>query len=368
MTPARSPTPQPQLARAVRLGPVPRLSVVIVNYCQWVNTLRLIRQLHRSACVAGGAAEVLVIDNHSPTHPRTVTLRRRRHVSLRRWRRNRGFARAANEGIRLSRGDWLLFLNPDTTVEPGFLDNVIALAERTAADVGLVGLRLRDADGAVQASAGPFPRLASTLLRLLLPRKRRKYGGATDWVTGCGLLARRQCLAELQGFDPAFFLYYEDVDLCRRAVAAGWSVRHEPSPALVHHRPLHGRPVAPHVRLFARHALLTYAGHHWPRWQARFLAWLVGWEAWLRGRFARWRGDGRAAWVFRELSRLAAELARGGADAAQRRLRRVARRMEVRRASPTVHRDPHSQPSGPAAPVPGDGDAAHAPANADSRR
>jgi N-acetylglucosaminyl-diphospho-decaprenol L-rhamnosyltransferase len=368
MNPARSPTDGPQLTRDTPLGPAPRLSVVLVNYCQWVNTLRLVRQLHRSACVTRGAVEVLVVDNHSPTHPRTVTLRRRKHVALRRWRRNRGFARAANEGFRLSRGDWLLFLNPDTTVAAGFLDEVLALVERTPADAGIVGLGLRDVDGTVQASAGPFPRLSTTLLGLLRPRRLRKYGGPADWVTGCGLLARRACLQQLGGFDPTYFLYYEDVDLCRRAAADGWAVGHEATPALVHHHPLHGRPVAPHVRLFARHALLTYASRHWPRWQATLLAWLIGWEAWVRGVVARWRGERRAAWVFRESGQLAGELRRGDAEAALRRVRRVARRVEVRRASPTVRCDPQPQPPGPAAPLPGERDALRPAADAGPRR
>src|SRR5262249_8190845 len=159
--------------------------------------------------------------------------------------------RAANEGLRLSRGDWILLLNPDTTVATDFLDNLFTLLDRLAAPtearVGIVGLGLRDADGKAQPSGGPFPPLSATLLRLLLPRRLRKYGGAASWVTGCGLLARRACLQELGGFDPDFFLYYEDVDLCRRATAAGWVVRQESTPALVHHRPLHGRPVAAHL-------------------------------------------------------------------------------------------------------------------------
>src|SRR4051812_38748887 len=108
MTPARRQAERPQISPVRPPGEAPRLSVVIINYCQWGNTLRLVRQLHRSAAVRGGAVEVLVVDNHPPTPPLTATLRRRRHVSVRRWRRNRGFARAANEGLRLGRGEWVL--------------------------------------------------------------------------------------------------------------------------------------------------------------------------------------------------------------------------------------------------------------------
>src|SRR5882724_2400013 len=99
----------------------PVLSVVIVNYRQWRNTARLTRQLLDSAAGRAGAAEVVVVDNHSRAHPLRRKLRRTEGVSLRRFGRNRGFARGVNEGCRLSRGAWLLLLNPDVTVPPGFL-------------------------------------------------------------------------------------------------------------------------------------------------------------------------------------------------------------------------------------------------------
>jgi GT2 family glycosyltransferase len=150
-------------------------------------------------------------------------------------------------------------------------------------------------------------------------------------VTGCCLLLRRACLEDLGGLDEDFFLYYEDVDLCQRARARGWSVWYEPGLRVVHHRPLHGRPVPAHLRVLTRHALLTYAAKHWPRWQTRVLAGIVGVEAWLRRRAAGWRRDADAARLFGDLAHMAADLGRGRSDAAGRRLRRVVRREEYRR-------------------------------------
>src|ERR1700724_852752 len=94
-----------------------------------------------------------------PFHPLGPRLRRADGVSLRRWRSNRGFARAVNEGCRLSRGDWLLLLNPDMTLEPGFLDKALYRAEelvRANPEAGIVGFGLANADGSRQLSAGPF--------------------------------------------------------------------------------------------------------------------------------------------------------------------------------------------------------------------
>src|SRR5262245_14326977 len=225
-----SPLPLSPPSRPVLHHDEPSLSVVIVNYRSWEDTARLVGQLRRSQALRTGAGEVMIVDNGSPGHPLRARLRRTEGVSLRCWGKNRGFARAVNEGVRLSRGQWVLLLNPDVTVADDFLDDVQALAERTPATVGIVGLGLRDRDGRPQGSAGPFPSFIGTLLGLLRPRAWRKYyhstqASAVDWVSGCGLLVRRQVLAELDGLDPAFFLYYEDVDLCRRARSRGWEVR-----------------------------------------------------------------------------------------------------------------------------------------------
>ena len=362
---ALSPVSSPSaLSRAVpRVGVgSPRLSVVLVNYRQWDDTERLVRQLLSMACVARGAAEIVIVDNHSPAHPVLAGLRRCPGVSVRRWSRNRGFARAANEGCRLSRGGWLLLLNPDMSVPAGFLDQVLEAAECWSAEeprAGILGFQLCHTDGSLQRSAGPFPTLAGTLARLALPRAWRKYllrpgerRRPVPWVSGCCLLVRQECFADLGGFDPEFFLYYEDVDLCRRAWARGWSVWYEPALTLIHHQPLHTRRVPAHLRLVTRHALLTYAGKHWPRWQVRLLAAVVRGEAHCR-RLLAWRvGDRAAGDVFADLAAVALDLARARRRAARRRLRHVIRREEGQFASEPVSGDPHPQPARPAAGVP----------------
>jgi N-acetylglucosaminyl-diphospho-decaprenol L-rhamnosyltransferase len=308
----------------------PTLSVIVVNYCQWHGTAGLVRNLTATS----RAVEVVLVDNHSPGHPLVRRLRRWPGVSLRRWRRNQGFARAVNEGFRLSRGDWLLLLNPDVTLPANFADSLLALIQDNAARdprAGIIGLQLRNADGSVQGSWGRFPTLVSSVARLVLPRSRRKYqppgqrGRAVDWVTGCCLLVRRDCLQQLRGLDEAFFLYYEDVDLCRRARQQGWAVWYEPRLAVVHHRPLHSRPVGPLLRLLTRHALLTYAARHWPYWQRLLLTGLVGIESLLRRAWTAWHGDQAGAALFGQLALLALDMVQDRRQAAHLRLRQVLR-------------------------------------------
>jgi N-acetylglucosaminyl-diphospho-decaprenol L-rhamnosyltransferase len=319
---------------------LPRLSVIVVNYRQWDRTADLVRQLQASACLRRGDAEIVIVDNHSPPHPAARRLRRMAGVSVRRWEANHGFARAVNEGCRLSQGEWFLLLNPDTTLSEGFLDGALALADHlTTAEprAGIVGFHLRNGDGSQQLSAGPFPRLTSTLWRLFLPRSRRKYHAPREpersrvpWVTGCCMLMRRACVQDLDGLDEAFFLYYEDVDLCLRARQQGWSVWYEPNLAVVHHNPLHRRAVPAVLRMVTRHSLLTYAAKHWPRWQCRLLSRIVRTEAMARRLGAWWAGDATQSRTFREIGALAAELADGETATAQARIARAIRAIDVR--------------------------------------
>lgn len=318
----------------------PRLSVIVVNYRQWEETNDLVRQLVACPCVQRGEAEVVIVDNHSPKHPAIARLRRLPNVSLRRWSKNHGFARAVNEGYRLSQGDWLLLLNPDITLSEDFLDHVLAHADRLAAAdprLGVVGFHLRNPDGSRQLSTGPIPTLFSTLARLALPRKRRKYqkraaidAEQTPWVTGCCLLVRRDCLDELAGLDEHYFLYYEDVDLCHRARQKNWNVWYDPTLAVVHRHPLHSRAQPAALRLVTRHSLLTFARKHWPAWQARVLARIVRLEGRVRALASWWNGDVRETRLFEHLRDLAGDFLNDQPGAARKRLEAIIARVDVR--------------------------------------
>src|SRR5262249_2194948 len=132
------------------------------------------------------------------------------------------------------------------------------------------------------------------------------------------------------------FLYYEDVDLCRRAWERGWSVWYEPALRVVHHQPLHARSVSPLLRLATRHALLTYSPRHWPDWQLPLLsagrpAQAGARPAWGRRVWGGWRGRADDAGRSRDLGAVAADLGRGDERAARRRLDRRVREEEARR-------------------------------------
>jgi glycosyltransferase involved in cell wall biosynthesis len=296
---------------------MPLISVVLVNYKQWDHTERLASRLANDPLVENGRAEIVIVDNHSGPHKAVRSLRRMDGVSIRRWGKNKGFARAVNEGIRLSSGSWVLLLNPDMTALPGFLEAACAAGERLVAEdprAGILGFGLLDSDGQSQSSTGPFPTLWSSLARLGLSRARRKYHmcqpgrGMVPWASGCCLLIRRDCLKDIGVLDPDFFLYYEDVDLCRRAWAKGWAVWHEPAVTLTHHCPLHLREVPAPLRVVTRHALLVYGHKHWPGWHNRILRLVIRTEIFWR---QRWTTDLRSQASWKALHGIVSAIAGG---------------------------------------------------------
>lgn len=314
----------------------PLVSVVIVNFRRWSETANLVEQLLGPQGIFHGQFEIVVIDNHSPDDAAARRLRRTPGVRIYRMSRNRGFSAAVNEGMRRSRGRWLLVMNSDLAAAPEFVDQVCATAldfeaeSIAGAPVGIVGFQLRNADGTPQLSTGAFPTLGRMLVGLLRRRAVRKYQRPrgvgrcrVPWVTGSCLLIRRACLRQLGGFDESFFLYYEDVDLCRRAQQCGWAVCYDPSVQAVHLDPLQNRRPTPAMRVITRHAALTYFAKHRPGAATRWLARIIRFEAWLRQKWAALRGRRLEALCCRKLRGIARDLQHGRADQARRRLQTV---------------------------------------------
>ncbi len=302
----------------------PGLSVVIVNYGSWPDVLRLVETLAGSGPVASGDAEIVVVDNATPGPIPPPLLRPVAGLRLVLRGENGGFSAGVNAGWRASRGPWLLVLNPDVVPGPGLLAEVRGRIDRfggrAVAAPGVVGFGLRNPDGSRQPSVGAFPGLLRTAWEQLIPRHRRKYQpewrlrpGPVDWVTGACMLVNAGLLAELGGMDEDFFLYYEEVDLCRSARDRGWAVEYDPGVSVVHLRPLQNRPISPKMRVITRHSKLLYFRKHLPAWQFRALCSTVRAEARARMAWSRARGRGREARSWRAVDRVA-RLLRAGVD------------------------------------------------------
>jgi len=329
---------RPRLATLPVIGAPPLVSVVIVNYRRWDETAALVRQLVAEDHLFRDRIEVCVVDNASPPHRLETVIEEQHQVPICRLPENRGFSAGVNAGFEMSRGRWVLVLNPDLVVCPGFVDLMCAAAVdcdediSNGAPVGIVGFQLRNRDGSHQLSTGFYPTLSKMVLGLLRSRKQRKYctpksseRQVVPWVTGSCLLIRRTCMHQIGGFDEDFFLYYEDVDLCRRAQEQGWAVCYEPAVRAIHLDPLQNRPLNETMRAITRHASLTYFRKHLSEWQFRGLAQIVRAEAWLRQGFATLRGRTQDAAICRQVRGVCRDLVHGRLAQGRQRLDEVLR-------------------------------------------
>ncbi len=299
---------------------LPDLSIVIVNW----NVRELLRRCLVSIAGSDGLfvggldtpdyrtggvwrAEVIVVDNASADDSVAMLAQDFPWVQVIVNRENLGFTAANNQGLAVSRGRYVLFLNPDTELTQAALGRLLDYAE-THPRVGVVGPQLRYGDGSLQSSRRRFPTLAtffleSTVVQRWWPRNRvlaRYYvldqpddaTSQVDWVVGACMLLRRAVLERIGGFDEGFFMYSEELDLCRRAVDAGWQVVYLPAAVVTHYegksseqvvaarhihfhssrvryvRKYHGRLAAAAVRSFL---LLTFVF----QWTEEAAKWLV---------------------------------------------------------------------------------------------
>ena len=199
-------------------------------------------------------ADVLVVDNAS-TDGSDKTAERGGRVALQRNAENVGFARAVNQGLARTEGEFVLLLNPDCELRAGSLDRLVSEL-RLHPHAAIAGPKILNDDGTVQGSARGDPTLLtglfgrSTLLTRLfsgseLARRNVRFdlvtgdgasdsGYDVDWVSGACMMARRDMLRRVGGFDERYFLYWEDADLCRRLRGQGWGIRYVTSAEVVH--------------------------------------------------------------------------------------------------------------------------------------
>ncbi|HZD64771.1 MAG TPA: glycosyltransferase family 2 protein [Acidimicrobiales bacterium] len=284
-------------------GPRPDVGAVIVNYNAGDHLL---------ACVASlrveGVDQIVVVDNGSVDGSCRALQEADPAVRVLCPGANLGYGAGANLGIGEITSELVLVGNPDIVVQPGA---VAALAATLAGDpaLGVVGPRVEEADGSLYPSARTFPSLVDALghgfLGMVAPGNpfSRRYTMAdwdhadareVDWVSGACFLARRSVLETLQGFDEAYFMYSEDVDLCWRTRQAGWRVAFQPAAGVSHiqgvsaeHHPY--RMILAHHRSLLRFASRTTTG--WQRGLLPAMAAGLGLRAGLVA-LDRWRADG----------------------------------------------------------------------------
>jgi hypothetical protein len=231
-------------------APVLTIAAVVLNYRTPDLVVGCLRSLVPELDPAADCA--VVVDNESgdgSAERIEAAIAREgwgRAVRLVRAGRNGGFSAGNNAGIAAVRRDAYLLLNSDTWLRPGAL---AALRRAAAAhpDAGLIGPRLENPDGSAQCSAfrdrsplGELVEAADTgpltrwLRRWEVPLRDRAEPDFSDWISFACVLLRRGVVERIGGLDEGYFMYFEDVDYCRRARAAGWRVLRWPEARVVH--------------------------------------------------------------------------------------------------------------------------------------
>jgi len=234
-----NPTEKPETAPAV--------SVIIVSYNSRSVLEPCLDSLKRQSIFA--RTEVIVVDNAS--HDGAADMVREKHpwVRLHAGRKNIGFSRAVNLGIRMALGRHFLILNPDTVVREKSIEKLLDFMEATP-DAGIVGPKLVFHDGNLQYSCRRFYNWRVLLLRRTFFGKIFKNSPAVaghlmldfdhestrdvDWILGAAMMVRREAVESVGLMDERFFLYFEDVDWCYRMSQKGWKVYYYPDAVVIH--------------------------------------------------------------------------------------------------------------------------------------
>lgn len=224
------------------------LSIIIVNW----NT-----RMFLDGCLASIFREtkninfeIFVVDNGSSDGSAQMVKEKYPAVKLIENKENRGFAAANNQAIKEAAGQYILALNPDTVILNDCLEAAVEKMD-TRPDAGILSVKTLNRDGSIQKVVRRDPTL---LTQLILPSKMKKIfpdwaalkgyycddfdyekEGPAEQLQGSFLLMRREALDKIGLFDEKFFIWFEEVDLCRRAKCAGFNLLYFPGASIIHY-------------------------------------------------------------------------------------------------------------------------------------
>jgi len=219
--------------------------VVILNW----NGKKYLEQFLPALLLSTYPGVQFVVADNGSTDGSVELAAKRPSVQLLRTGSNLGYGAAANAGVAILDAaiDWVVVINPDVVLAPGSLDEMLAAAGRHP-DAGAIGPLITTADGVVYPSARHLPSIAVGVGHAVFgwwwpknPWTRQYRQDAAEpvertagWLSGSCLLLRRRAFEEIDGFDPGYFMYFEDVDLGDRLARAGWTNLYCPSATAIH--------------------------------------------------------------------------------------------------------------------------------------
>jgi GT2 family glycosyltransferase len=228
------------------------LSIIIVNYNTeklLKNCLESISESKQQTVNSKRQFEIIVVDNGSTDN--SVEFVKKFKVQNLKFKihliennKNLGFAKAVNQGIKKSGGDYILLLNTDTEIKPGSIDQLIKYCRQNK-KTGIVAPRLINLDGSIQPSVYNLPTVFNALKQFWLGKKNAfgKYAPTTrkpvevEAVVAAVWLMPRKTIQKVGLFNEDYFMYFEDLDYCRRVKKSGLRTIYYPKAEVVH---LHG--------------------------------------------------------------------------------------------------------------------------------
>jgi len=228
------------------------LSIIIVSY----NTKDFLKRCMDSIFTEGGIndLEIIVIDNNSTDgtremlkkfqsdHSEVITVFNEKNV---------GFATAVNQGVKKSKSDYLLLLNSDIVIKQQSLEKMISFAKEYP-EAGIIGGRLLNLDNSSQASIYHFPTIGRAIKEYWFRQKgsfekytplMKKDYVSVDVVTGAVMLIPRKTIEKIGLLDERYFMYFEDLDYCRRVNKAGYKIYYLPEAEFIHAHGASGKSI-----------------------------------------------------------------------------------------------------------------------------
>ena len=247
------------------------LSIIIVSWNVRWDLTDCLKSINKY--LPNTSFEVIVVDNASTDRtleaiktdfPEVITIANSE---------NRGFAAANNQGIEISRGEYILLLNPDTILHMDSLKTLIEFMDKNK-DVGICGPKLLNEDGSTQQSAREFPSYRGALYRFTFLKYFKIFKNSyrswlmrdfdhksqrdVDQLMGAALLVRKSIMNKIGGFDEDFFMYYEEVDLCYRIKQCGWRIVFLPQACVTHLGGRSSQQISTAKRIMMLRSLLKY--------------------------------------------------------------------------------------------------------------
>jgi GT2 family glycosyltransferase len=265
------------------------ISIVIVNYKVPYCLIEALHSLRLTALY--DRCEVIIIDNASGDGSREVVASRFQEAKWIQLKVNVGFGKACNIGVDAARGEYLLFLNPDTVISANTLSDAVDFMEAHP-KAGLMGPKILNPDGTLQLSCRrsiPTPSVAFYYfagLSSLFPKSKRfgRYHltymdedktALVDVISGSFMFMRRALFNDIGGFDKRFFMYGEDIDLCYRIAYAGHEVWYCPQIKIVHQKGKSSAKRKVRSRFYFYEAMIIFFSKYRKQQEMVFPWWLI---------------------------------------------------------------------------------------------